>query len=152
MSIAKLLDNVYEVNAALAAVNAEIEKSIPQALKDSQACLTAEVDGLKAEVKDKAKFIPDSQAHTLKGKAHPGTKLVWRVKADYKVDPDALAACINKADGVADRLTAVLQNPDLPDCVRAELLNALVESETLTEEIQAAVTVKDASGWALYVK
>lgn len=151
-AIAKLLDNVFEVNTTLAAVNAEVEASIPQALRDRQACLTTELADLKAEVKDKAKFIPDSQAHTLRGKLHTETKLVWKIKANYKVDPDALAATIDKSAGIADRLRDVLNRTDIPDAVRAELMNALVESETLALEIQQSVKVEDASGWALYLK
>ena len=72
--IVALLNDLEGARAALETVNAEVQTHIPAHLVQAQSDLEKRVKCIEAEVKDKAKFIPPSQAHTLVGNS---LQLVW---------------------------------------------------------------------------
>lgn len=69
------LDCLYTQRLALAALTAEIEAAIPEDLRQRRDELTACVKAAEEDIKRRAEFIPDSQAHTLVG-SH--LQLVWQ--------------------------------------------------------------------------
>jgi hypothetical protein len=60
----------------------------------------AEVKALEADVKDKAKFVPDSQAHTLKGDS---LQLVW-TKGKKALDEDLTVKALQAAGWTQDAI------------------------------------------------
>jgi hypothetical protein len=91
-TIAVILDKYAEKMNELESIQRKIKSAVPE-LIDAEAQLTKEVDAIKAEVKDKAKFIPASQAHTLVGKFF---QLVWKPTSD-KWDGEKIEAWVQTA-------------------------------------------------------
>lgn len=71
--ICNLLDELAGLRQAAAAAEAEIERQVPDLIA-RKAEIERQAKALEDVIKDKAKYIPPSQAHTLRGGA---LQLVW---------------------------------------------------------------------------
>jgi hypothetical protein len=109
MTIVNLLDELTAARACLADVQGEIKALVPTDLAAKEALAAKTVADLEATIKDRAKFIPDTQAHSLIGQA---LQLVWSkgkvgwddvrlavLAGKYGVPQDELAGCKVQGDG-----------------------------------------------------
>jgi len=71
--ITVLLDTLADRRVALARVDADIEAKVPD-LVAARSKLQAEAEVLEKDIKHRAKFVPETQAHTLLGHL---LQLVW---------------------------------------------------------------------------
>lgn len=102
--IVGLLNGYGTIALKLAAVEAKI-KAVAGDLLIEKSSLEKQLEASKAEIKDKAKFIPDSQAHTLKGESY---QLVWRSSNGFDASKvEALLEKYNKLSGESITLTSL---------------------------------------------
>ncbi len=89
--ITNLLDALSAAREELYCKEQEIICQVPQHLLEEKSSLEAQVKSLETQVKAKAKYIPETQAHTLKGLI---LQLVWnqpKPKLDEEKVRDLLA-------------------------------------------------------------
>lgn len=84
--ITALLDELHNLRQAAAQLDADIERLVPADLIERRDCLAARVKELEEDIKRRAEFIPDGQAHTLVGQ---WLQLVWQ--------PETPVAYVRKA-------------------------------------------------------
>jgi hypothetical protein len=94
-AITDILDRYGEKKAALAAVEVAIE-SAASALVAQRKELEAAIKELDKEAKSKAKYIPESQAHTLLGRLF---QMVWS-NPEPKLDESKVSAMVEQYNGL----------------------------------------------------
>jgi hypothetical protein len=108
-SIANLLDELAARRECLAGLEAEIAAAIPAHLLRQKTALETEVKNLEAGVKEKAKYIPETQAHTVIGRL---LQLVWtpgrvswdglaleKLAGEFGIPESRLVQCRTQGDG-----------------------------------------------------
>lgn len=89
--ITNLLDTLSIKRGDLGAVKALLDLARPD-LATQRDCLAAEIEQLEAKIKGKAKYVPETQAHTLVGRL---LQLVW-CPGRKDIDKNALADVLAK--------------------------------------------------------
>lgn len=106
--ITSKLDQLHEIRNEIGRLEAEIRQATPD-LHSTLDILECRANELEKSIKQSAKYVPPSQAHTLRGAF---LKLVWRVRKTWKVDQANLADLVEKYQISQEDLEKVITSQD----------------------------------------
>jgi len=101
-TITKMLDSYADIMTTAICLEDQIKLAAPDLWVQREAALKS-ADALKGEIKDKAKFIPQSQAHTLIGKLF---QMVWKPGRDA-LDEEKITSMLDRLNALTGETNAL---------------------------------------------